>query len=69
MVFYPEERIALFVDGANFYSTCKSLDFDIDFKKMLELFKQKGRLMGARYYTAIIENDDYSPLFAPWWIG
>ena len=62
MVFYPEERIALFVDGANFYNTGKSLDFDIDYKKMLELFKGKGRLVNARYYTAILENDDFSPI-------
>lgn len=62
MVFYPDERLALFVDGANFYSTIKSLDFDIDYKKMLELFKKKGRLINARYYTAILENDDYSPV-------
>lgn len=62
MVFYPQERIALFVDGANFYSTGKSLEFDIDYKKMLELFKEKGRLVAARYYTAIIENEDYSPI-------
>ncbi len=62
MVFYPEERIALFVDGANFYSTCKSLDFDVDYKKMLELFKEKGRLINARYYTAILEHEEYSPI-------
>lgn len=62
MVFYPEERIALFVDGANFYSTCKSLDFDVDYKKMLELFKEKGRLVNARYYTAILEHEEYSPI-------
>jgi len=62
MVFYPEERLALFVDGANLYSTVKSLDFDIDYKRMLELFKEKGRLVNARYYTAILENEEYSPI-------
>ena len=62
MVFYPEERIAIFVDGANFYNTTKSLDFDIDYKKMLELFKQKGRLVNAYYYTAILEHEEYSPI-------
>lgn len=62
MVFYPEERIAIFVDGANLHSTTKSLDFDIDYKKMLELFKKKGRLVNARYYTAILEHEDYSPI-------
>jgi len=62
MAFYPDERIAIFVDGANFHSTIKSLDFDIDYKRMLELFKGKGRLTCARYYTALIEHDDYSAI-------
>ncbi len=62
MAFYPDERIALFIDGANLYSTSKTLDFDIDYRKMLELFKGKGRLIRANYYTALLEEDDYSPL-------
>jgi len=62
MAFYPDERIALFIDGANLYSTGKTLDFDIDYKKMLELFRSKGKLVKANYYTALIENDDYSPI-------
>ena len=62
MAFYTNERIAIFVDGANFHSTTKSLDFDIDYKRLLELFKEKGRMVGARYYTALLENDDYSPI-------
>lgn len=62
MAFYPDERIAVFIDGANFYSTGKSLDFDIDYKKMLELFKGKGRLIRANYYTALLEHEDYSPI-------
>jgi len=62
MAFYPDERIALFIDGANFYSTAKNLDFDIDYKKMLKLFKGKGRLIRANYYTALLEHDDYSPI-------
>lgn len=62
MAFYPDERIAIFVDGANFHSTIKALDFDIDYKRMLELFKGKGRMTSARYYTALLEQDDYSPI-------
>lgn len=62
MAFYPDERIALFVDGANLYSTGKHLDYDIDYKKLLELFKGKGRLITAKYYTALLEQDDYSPI-------
>ncbi len=62
MAFYPDERIALFIDGSNLYSTGKTLDYDIDYKKLLELFKNKGRLVLANYYTALLEHDDYSPI-------
>lgn len=62
MAFYPDERIAIFIDGSNLYSTVKTLDFDIDYKKMLDLFKGKGRLICANYYTALLEHDEYSPI-------
>lgn len=62
MAFYPDERIALFIDGSNLYSSGKTLDYDIDYKKLLELFKNKGRLILANYYTALLEHDDYSPI-------
>lgn len=62
MAFYPDERIALFIDGANLYSTGKALDYDIDYRKFLELFKSKGRLISAKYYTALLEHDDYSSI-------
>lgn len=62
MSFYPDERLALFIDGANLYSTTKALDLDIDYRKMLDLFKGKGRLVSAKYYTAVFEHDDYSKI-------
>ncbi len=62
MAFYPNERIALFIDGANFYSSAKALDFDIDYRKLLEEFRKRGRLVRALYYTALMEEQDYSPL-------
>ena len=39
MSFYPTDRIALFIDGANLYSAAKALDFDIDYKKLLDNLK------------------------------
>ncbi len=62
MIFYPEERIALFIDGANLYSAARGLAFDIDYKKLLELFRSKGRMIRAFYYTALIEDQEYSPI-------
>jgi uncharacterized LabA/DUF88 family protein len=62
MIFYPEERLAVFIDGANLYGTARALGFDIDYKRLLNLFAAKGRLLRAFYYTAIMEEADYSPL-------
>ena len=62
MLFYPEERIALFIDGANLYAAARGLGFDIDYKRLLQLFGAKGRLIRAFYYTALIEDQEYSPL-------
>jgi uncharacterized LabA/DUF88 family protein len=62
MIFYPEERVAVFVDGANLYGTAKALGFDIDYRRLLALFAAKGRLLRAFYYTALMEDQEYSPL-------
>ncbi len=62
MIFYPEERIAVFIDGANLYSAARGLAFDIDYKRLLELFSEKGRLIRAFYYTALVEDQEYSPI-------
>jgi uncharacterized LabA/DUF88 family protein len=62
MLFYPEERIALFIDGANLYAAARALQFDIDYKRLLSLFGGKGRLIRAFYYTALVEDQEYSPL-------
>lgn len=62
MTFYPDERIGIFIDGANLFSTTKALDFDIDFRSLLEEFRKRGRLIRARYYTALLEQEDYNPL-------
>jgi len=62
MHFYSAERIALFVDGANLYATAKALQFDIDYKKLLSLFRQKGQLVRALYYTALAEDQEYSSI-------
>jgi len=62
MIFYPQERIAIFIDGANLYAAARALSFDIDYKKLLDLFAGKGRLIRAFYYTALIEDQEYSPI-------
>jgi uncharacterized LabA/DUF88 family protein len=56
------ERIALFIDGANLYATAKSLGFDIDYKRLLKEFHSRGRLVRAFYYTALVEDQEYSSI-------
>lgn len=61
-IIYPDERVALFIDGANLYSAARNLAFDIDYRKLLEEFKKAGRLIRAVYYTALVEDQDFSPV-------
>ncbi len=62
MLLYKDERTALFIDGANLYATSKALGFDIDYKKMLNLFRSQSRLIRALYYTAISDDQEYSSI-------
>jgi uncharacterized LabA/DUF88 family protein len=55
-------KIALFIDGANLYATAKTLGFDIDYKRLLKEFQGRGTLMRAFYYTAIIEDQEFSSI-------
>lgn len=55
-------KIALFIDGANLYATAKTLGFDIDYKRLLKEFQSRGNLVRAFYYTAIIEDQEYSSI-------
>ncbi len=62
MNFNPQERIAIFIDGSNLYSAARALGFDIDYKSLLDLFSAQGRLVRAFYYTALVEDQEYSPI-------
>ncbi len=62
MNFYPHERIGLFIDGANLYAAARALGFDIDYKRLLETFQTQGRFIRAYYYTALVEDQEYSPI-------
>jgi uncharacterized LabA/DUF88 family protein len=56
------DRIAVFIDGANLYSSAKTLGFDIDYKRLLEEFQGRGRLVRAFYYIAVQESREYSSI-------
>jgi uncharacterized LabA/DUF88 family protein len=55
-------KIALFIDGANLHATMKALGFEIDYRSLLKEFNGRGTLVRAFYYTAIVEDQEYSSI-------
>ncbi|MEL6202248.1 MAG: NYN domain-containing protein [Pseudomonadota bacterium] len=61
-MFDQRERTALFIDGANLYAAARSLNFDIDYRKLLTYFQDQGYLLRAYYYTALVEDQEFSSI-------
>tara|TARA_R100000935_G_scaffold10277_1_gene20538 strand:+ start:451 stop:1023 length:573 start_codon:yes stop_codon:yes gene_type:complete len=59
-MFHRDERLALFIDGPNTHGAAKALGFDIDYKRLRQEFATRGKMLRAYYYTAVIEDDEYS---------
>lgn len=62
MYFYKNEKTALFIDGANLHATVRALRIDIDYRRLLEMFASEVQLIRAFYYTALLEDQEVSPL-------
>ncbi len=62
MQFYPAERIAVLIDGKSLFDTARALDIDIDYRKLLSLFREDGHLIRALYYTTVYDDEDFSAL-------
>ena len=58
----PNDRYAVFIDGANFHATTRTLGFEVDFDKLMKAFKEEGRLVRAYYYTALPDGTEYAPV-------
>lgn len=61
-ILHPGERVGLFIDGANLHGAGKQLGFDIDYRRLLEEFRKRARLVRAYYYTALLEDQEFSPI-------
>lgn len=62
MTWYKDEKLAIFIDGANLYGAARALEFDIDYKRMLQWAAKQGKLIRAYYYTALVEENEFSPI-------
>ena len=56
------EKTVLFIDGSNFYAAARTLGMDIDYARMRAYFAQNAHLIRAYYYTALPEDQEYSPI-------
>ena len=61
-MFFPNERLGLFIDGSNLHASLKAINLDIDYKLLKKEFMRRGKLLRAYYYTAVLEDDENSPL-------
>lgn len=59
---YEEEKVSIFIDGANLYGAAKALNLDIDYRRLKQQFARYGRLVRIYYYTAIMDDAEYSPV-------
>ncbi|PZO64445.1 MAG: NYN domain-containing protein [Paracoccus denitrificans] len=61
-MFYKDDRLALFIDGANLHAAARALGFEIDYKLLRQEFERRGKLVRAYYYTALLDSEEYSPI-------
>ena len=47
------KRIAVFVDGSNFYYTQRDLGWEVDSERLLDYCKEYGEVVEAIYYTGV----------------
>ena len=59
-LFEDTEKVVILIDGANFYSTARALGMDLDYKALLEWFRDEAHILRALYYTTILETQEYS---------
>lgn len=53
-------RVAVFIDGANVHASAKAIGFDIDYSRLLSWLNTNCTLITARYYTAILDGEEYN---------
>lgn len=58
MIIHPSERVGIFIDGAHLHAASRALGFDVDFKRLLDLFRTKARLVKAMYNIRLEDRAD-----------
>jgi uncharacterized LabA/DUF88 family protein len=58
----PDGKSAVFIDGQSLHHAAKSLNFEVDFKRLLGEFQRRGLIARAYFYTTVLENAEYSSI-------
>lgn len=53
-----EDRTAVFIDGANLFSTIRALEFQMDWRRLYYYLHSRTRITTLNYYSAINQEDD-----------
>jgi uncharacterized LabA/DUF88 family protein len=53
----PFERVGLFIDGKHLLSVGAALEFQIDFRRLLKLLRDRARLIQASFYTVATDDN------------
>lgn len=61
-MFYSQDKLAILIDGTSFWGASRANGINVDFASLKQEFARRGRLIHAYYYTAIEEDDEYSPI-------
>ena len=61
-MFHPDDRVALFIDGANLYSAARASASISTTSACCRIPASEGASIRACYYTALLEDQEYSPI-------
>jgi len=50
-------KSALLIDGQSLYHAAKALNFEVDFRLLMEEFERRTSILRAYYYTTVSEHD------------
>jgi uncharacterized protein (TIGR00288 family) len=58
MRFYPDEKLAVLVDGPNVCHAAKNIGLEIDWGKLQGFLSRQAHLVSSTYYTPLTQDQD-----------
>lgn len=63
---FQEERVAIFIDGANLFYAAMHLNLEIDYTKLLRCLTKERQLLRAYFYTPVDNTNEKQQGFLLW---